>query len=93
MFIVLGIIFLGVLIGKFCIKSPKAPEVLSKALNIIIYLLLLVMGIAVGGNEDIVNNLSTIGLKAFIITFGAVMGSCICAAIIYKKIFKKGGIE
>lgn len=84
MFIVLAIIVVGILIGSQ-IRYEKAPSILSKTLNVIIYVLLLVMGIAVGGNKDIVNNLSTIGLKALIITLGAVIGSCICAAVIYKK--------
>ncbi|MFR9503138.1 MAG: LysO family transporter [Rikenellaceae bacterium] len=91
MFIVLGIIILGVLIGAQ-IRVPRASIVLSKLLNGIIYLLLLVMGIAVGGNEDIVNNLSTIGLQAFIITFGAVLGSLCFAYIIYRWAFK-GGVK
>ncbi len=90
MFIVLGIIILGVLLGQF-IKSPKAPTLFSKALNVIIYILLLVMGISVGGNEQIVSNLSTIGLKALIITAGAMLGSCICAMLIFKKFFNQAG--
>ncbi len=87
MFIVLGIIILGVLIGTQ-IRSSKAPVLFSKMLNVIIYILLLVMGIVVGGNETIVNNLSTIGLRAFIITVGAVLGSMIFALIIYRYMFK-----
>ncbi|MFI3316832.1 MAG: LysO family transporter [Rikenellaceae bacterium] len=87
MFKVLAIIIVGVLIGTQ-IRSVKAPGILSKLLNGIIYLLLLVMGIVVGGNEEIVSNLSTIGLRAFLITMGAVIGSAIFAAIIYRYIFK-----
>ncbi|MFR9523745.1 MAG: LysO family transporter [Rikenellaceae bacterium] len=87
MFIVLGIIILGILIGTQ-IRSSKAPSIISKLLNAIIYLLLLVMGIAVGGNEQIVNNLPTIGLKALIITAGAVLGSAIFAAVLYRYLFK-----
>lgn len=87
MFIVLAIVILGVIIGMQ-IRSPKAPALFSKMLNIIIYVLLLVMGVAVGGNERIVNNLSTIGLQSFVITLGAVFGSIIFAAIIYRSFFK-----
>ncbi len=89
MFIVLAIVILGVVIGMQ-IHVPGASALFSKLLNIIIYVLLLVMGIVVGGNERIVNNLSTIGLQALIITLGAVFGSMLFAAFIYKKIFKEG---
>ncbi len=88
MFIVLGIIILGILIGTQ-IRSTKAPSIISKLLNAIIYLLLLVLGVAVGGNKEIVNNLPTIGLKALIITAGAVLGSAIFAAILYRCVFNK----
>ncbi len=89
MFIVLAIILVGVLIGSQ-IRNTNAPAILSKLLNWIIYLLLLVMGVAVGGKERIVNNLSTIGLKAFIIATASVLGSIIFAYIIYRSIFKGG---
>ncbi len=87
MFIVIAIIVVGILAGTL-IRSPKAPAFLSKALGIIVYVLLFVMGISVGGNERIVNNLSTIGLQAFIIAIGAIVGSVIFANVIYKYIFK-----
>lgn len=88
MFIILGIIILGVVLGGF-ITSPKAPARLSKALNIIIYVLLFVMGITVGGNPTIVNNLSSLGVKALIIALSSLVGSCIFAAVIYKRIYQR----
>lgn len=88
MFIVLAIIIVGIIIGMQ-IRTPKAPALLSKILNGIIYLLLLVMGISVGGNQTIIENLSTIGLQAFIITIGAVLGSLIFAYILYRWVFQK----
>lgn len=88
MFKVLAIIIVGVFIGRQ-IRSDKAPTILSKSLNVVIYLLLLVMGISVGGNEDIVNNLSTLGLQSLIIMVGAMLGSVIFASIIYSRLFKK----
>ncbi len=92
MFIVLAIIIVGVLLGTQ-IRSAHAPALFSKLLNIIIYILLLVMGISVGGNERIVSNLSTIGLNATIIALGAILGSITFAAIIYNYIFKTGEEE
>ncbi len=88
MFTVIGIIIVGVLIGLF-IRSPKAPALFAKLLNIIVYVLLTAMGIMVGGNETIVRNLSTIGLQAFTITAGALAGSMAFAYIIYRYLFKE----
>ncbi|MFI3285699.1 MAG: LysO family transporter [Rikenellaceae bacterium] len=88
MFTIISIIVVGALLGML-IRSPKAPAFFAKLLNIIVYVLLTAMGIVVGGNKDIVNNLSTIGLKAFIITAGAVLGSMSFAYIIYRCFFKE----
>ncbi len=88
MFIVLAIIAIGIVIGSL-IRSPKATKLFSGLLNYIIYLLLLVMGIVVGGNEHIVNNLSTIGLRALIISSGATLGSITLALILYRYINRK----
>ncbi|MFI3323346.1 MAG: LysO family transporter [Rikenellaceae bacterium] len=88
MFIVLAIIAIGIVIGSL-IRTPKASKLFSGMLNYIIYLLLLVMGIVVGGNEQIVGNLSTIGLRALIISSGATLGSIILALILYRYINRK----
>ncbi len=88
MFKVLVILVIGFILGRQ-IRSEKAPTTLSRLLNIIIYVLLTVMGICVGGNKDIINNLSTIGLQSLIITIGAMAGSILFAFIIYRYIFKK----
>lgn len=58
----------------------------QRALMPIIYLLLLVMGVVVGANREIMNNLSSIGLKALVITVGAVVGSLIAAKLCYRLV-------
>ncbi len=52
-----------------------------------IYLLLFLLGISVGLNDKIIKNIDTIGLQAIIITIGAVLGSLICAYVIYQLFF------
>jgi uncharacterized membrane protein YbjE (DUF340 family) len=48
-----------------------------------IYLLLFLLGIAIGTNEIIVRNLPTLGLKALLISIGGVVGSVLFASIAY----------
>ncbi|MCD8471324.1 MAG: lysine exporter LysO family protein [Parabacteroides chartae] len=53
--------------------------------------MLFLLGISVGNNEAIVNNLPEIGGKAFLIAVSATLGSLICAWVVYRYFFKKEG--
>jgi len=65
---------------------------LSKTVGIIItwaiYLLLFLLGISVGSNSTITDNIGKIGFNAFIITFGALTGSVIAAWFTYTIFFR-----
>ena len=83
----LVIMFLGMVLGYFLRNRSKFIHISNKLGIIIIYLLLFVLGISVGLNETIISKIDTIGLKALIITIGALMGSLIFAYITYKLFF------
>lgn len=73
MFIIIGIMLTGMLLG-YLLRSKRLKGI-HKAITILIWLLLFLLGIDVGGNEAIMRGLHTIGLEAFILTFAAVAGS------------------
>ena len=52
---------------------------IHKVITLLIWLLLFLLGIDVGGNEAIVKGLHAIGLEALIITAAAVTGSTLAA--------------
>lgn len=85
MLIVIGLMFLGVLLGyRFREREWKN---LQGWISGAIFLLLFLLGITVGANGDIMDNLESIGLEAFVITSAAVTGSVFCAWIVYKFFF------
>jgi len=88
MITVLVLMTLGIALGFFVGKFPKIIKGVDKMTTWSIYLLLFLLGIGVGLNEKIINNLHTIGLQALILTVGAVLGSLIFAYITYKLFFK-----
>ena len=59
---------------------------ISKAIMILICLLLLLLGIEVGQNPEIINGISTIGVEALTITIAAVAGSAIMSLLLWKYI-------
>lgn len=87
MFIVIAIMLSGVLLGY--ILRNKDLKIIQKLISIAIIALLFLLGISVGKNPDIMDNLYTIGWEALVITFGAVAGTVFCAWIVYKYYFSK----
>lgn len=86
MLIVIGIMFFGVSVGLLLRNTP--PKFLPKFINVVIYALLLMLGISVGANEMIVNNLHTLGVQALVITVGALAGSIFLSWLLFRFLFK-----
>lgn len=88
MFKIIGIIIAGVLVGRI-FDSKIKPKQVSVVLTVIICLLLLILGISVGANDNIISNLGTLGYNALIIALGSVLGSVIIALLLNKVILNK----
>lgn len=78
-FILFGSILLGFLLRK--IKIPTVPSMVVTA---IVWILLLLMGISIGSNPEIVLNIGSYGKQAVVIGVLATVGSA-AAAILIKK--------
>ncbi len=92
MFKILAIIAAGIVTG-YLLRSERTTRYSSKVLNITIYVLLLSFGIGVGANKTIIENIDTIGLKALLIAIATILGSCIVAKFIERKLYKSGSDE
>lgn len=87
MLIVIGLMVSGILLGY--IFRQKNLKIVQHLITYAIFALLFLLGISVGTNRDIMDNLGTIGVEALVITIGAVGGSVLCAWGIYKYYFSK----
>ena len=74
---VIGIMLTGMLLG-FLLRNKRLSWI-HKIITLLIWVLLFLLGIDVGGNEAIIKGLHTLGLEALIITLAAVTGSILCA--------------
>lgn len=77
MFIIIGIMLTGMLLG-YLLRNKKLKWI-HKIITLLIWTLLFLLGIDVGGNKTIIEGLHTLGLEALIITLAAVVGSVLCA--------------
>jgi uncharacterized membrane protein YbjE (DUF340 family) len=75
MLIIIGIMLTGMLTG-YLLRNKKLGWI-QRAITLLIWLLLFLLGVDVGGNRAIVTGLGTIGVQAAIITAGAVVGSIV----------------
>lgn len=78
----------GIAVG-YLFRSAPFIRHLGSIISLLIALLLFVLGYAVGSNQEVIQNFSNIGLNAFIITLGGVLGSVLCGWWVYVRFFKK----
>lgn len=85
MFIVVGLMVCGILIGRW--GHIGGRKKIQKGISLTILALLFLLGISVGSNGQLMDNLDTIGWEALVITCGAVAGSVLCAWLVYRFYF------
>ena len=80
MFIIIGIMFAGMLLG-FLLRKQRLSWI-HKVITVFIWLLLFLLGIDVGSNQEIINGLHTI-------TLAAVLGSVTAAWALWYMVYKR----
>lgn len=88
MLTVVLIMMAGVVLGYFLRKRKRLAAINDKLITYAIYLLLLLLGISIGSNRTIVANLPVLGVKALVVTIGAMVGSILLALLTYNIFFK-----
>lgn len=90
MFTIIGLMLTGMLLG-FLLRKRNL-KLIHRAVTGLIWLLLFILGVEVGGNGQIVNGLHTIGLEAVALTLGGTLGSVVAAWLLWKALQgRKGG--
>ena len=89
MFTVIGLMLGGMAIG-FLLRRQEFSWI-NKVITSLIWVLLFLLGVEVGGNRQIVEGLATLGVEAFTITLACVLGSCIFAWGLWYLLHKKKG--
>lgn len=79
-------LFLGILFG-FIYKNIDVRRI-NILFMVIVYVLLIIIGINLSSNNEIVSNLASLGFGAFVLTVFSIFGS-ILFIFFYQK-FKKG---
>ncbi|HEY5510032.1 MAG TPA: LysO family transporter [Prolixibacteraceae bacterium] len=86
---ILLVLSAGILTGLVIIRKPNLHKVNNELMNWAIYLLLFMLGISVGTNKEVIDNLGKIGYEAVAIAFASITGSVLLAALLFKVLFKQ----
>jgi len=78
----------GIVLGYILRSKEKLIKVSNKATLWVIFILLFFMGISVGSNSKVMQNLDTIGLRGLQLATVAILGSVLLSWIVYKLAFK-----
>lgn len=90
MFFIISIMFLGIGIG-YLLRNLKFLEKVEKSTSLTIFLLLFVLGLSIGSNSLIVNNLGKFGWQAIVLATSSIFGSMLASFLVLRLFFKKGG--
>ena len=76
--------FGGILCG-YLLRKRRIPHV-QQATTILIWVLLFLLGLNIGSNEQIINSIGSLGVEALLITVFATMGSLVAAWLLWRKV-------
>ncbi|GAB6137109.1 LysO family transporter [Halanaerobaculum tunisiense] len=79
----------GLLIGYFELLPQAVLKLTDQLVLGGLFLLLFTMGLQIGADQQIVTNLNHLGLQAFILASGAVVGS-ILVILLFKIVSNRG---
>jgi uncharacterized membrane protein YbjE (DUF340 family) len=85
---VLIIMSLGIGFGLLLKEKKKLIAGFNKSTLWIIFILLFFMGVSVGNNAEIMQNLDTIGIQGLLLSLASILGSIVLALIVYVAFFK-----
>lgn len=88
MYTALGIMLCGMLAGRL-LRGRLRPEALRRWIFPAIMLLLFFLGIAVGGNAQLVRDLPHLGGAALALALGGIGGTLVCAVLL-RRLFGGG---
>lgn len=90
MFSIIGTMLTGVTIG-YLFRNISFIRITEKSISCTIVLMLFILGISVGSNKQIVDNLASFGGQAAVIAISATCGSILASWMVLKLFFGKGG--
>ena len=88
MFTIISIMFIGIGIG-YLMRNVQMLQKVEKSASLTILLLLFVLGVSIGSNRLIVDNLGRFGWQAAVLASLSITGSMLASLMVFHLFFKK----
>lgn len=88
MLTVLSVLFAGIAVGYLLRRIPLVGRS-GKGIFPVVSLLLLLLGIRIGSDEQLISGLGELGLQALAVALATTAGSVLAAAVLWKFYLKK----
>jgi uncharacterized membrane protein YbjE (DUF340 family) len=88
-FFVIALFLVGLLAGRWFNHPATSKKKMENLTLVLIGLLLFVLGLSVGFNDQVVSQLASLGLIALSLTIGASLGSMVLVFLFIRWFFKK----
>ena len=92
MFTIISIMFTGIGI-VYLLRDLRFLQKVEKSISLTIFLLLFVLGLSIGSNSLIINNIGKFGWQAIVLATLSILGSLLASFLVFHLFFKKGGNE
>ena len=89
MFTIISIMFIGIGIG-YLLRNLRFLQKIEKSISFTIFLLLFILGLSIGSNNLIINNLWKFGWQAGVLAILSILGSMLASFLVFHLFFKKG---
>lgn len=85
MFVIIGLMLLGMLLGH--LLRMRELGWIHKLITLFVWVLLFLLGIEVGENEQILASLHALGFEAVALALGGTLGSVIAAWALWRVLY------
>ncbi len=79
----------GIVLGLFLRKKTRALTIIDRITPGIVFILLFFFGLSLGINEKAFSNITSVGVQAFLISIGGILGSVGLSLIVYHYFLKE----
>lgn len=90
MFVIILLVLFGIAAG-YALRRMKLQRHIDFTMSWTIKVMLFVLGLSVGGNPSIINNLDDFGGQALLICCAGIVGSILFCMLVVRLFFKEGG--
>ncbi len=76
------------MIAGFClglVLRRKRMPFIARFVTILVWLLLFLLGVEVGGNPRVVGSLGSLGVEAIVLALSGVLGSALLCKVLFRK--------